>query len=152
MLMPELCQGVIHAVEKGDKAMGKAEAKALRKRYEEAQELLDNARRAAGDEVMDTIEAMRCCSNSCQQHQFQPLLQGHQLDDDVKKALAVMLSVNNTTADAAIDDVVDENETEQAEDVNSDENEEIADVNDYIDDFVQSEHEGTVGQHDLWTK
>lgn len=38
--MPELCQGVSHAVGNGDKAMGKAEAKALRKRYEEAQGLL----------------------------------------------------------------------------------------------------------------
>ena len=93
---------------------------------------------------------MVCCSsNSCQQHQFQTLLQGHQLDDDVKKALAVLFSVNSTTADAAIDDVVDENGTEQVDDVNSDENEEIVDVNDYINDFVQSEHEGTVGQDDL---
>lgn len=77
------------------------------------------------------------------------MLQGHQLDDDVKKALAVLFSVNSTTADAAIDDVVDENGTEQVDDVNSDENEEIVDVNDYINDFVQSEHEGTVGQDDL---
>lgn len=54
-----------------------------------------------------------------------------------------MFCVNNTTEDAAFDDVVDE--TEEAEDANSDENEEIIDVNDYVNDFVQSDHEGTLG-------
>lgn len=54
-----------------------------------------------------------------------------------------MFCVNNTTEGADFDDVVDE--TEEAEDANSDENEEIIDVNNYVNDFVQSDHEGTPG-------
>lgn len=38
--------------------MGRAVG-ALRQKYEEASRLLDDARKAVGDEVMDTIEAMR---------------------------------------------------------------------------------------------
>ena len=62
-----------------------------------------------------------------QQHQFQTLLQSHQLGDDVKKALAVAFCVNITNE--AIDNVIDKT-------VNgNEENKEIIDVKEFSDKF-----------------
>lgn len=54
-----LSKEVLKAVGKGDKAVGRAEVGALRQKYEEVSGLLDEVRKAVGDEVMNTIEAMR---------------------------------------------------------------------------------------------
>ena len=59
-----------------------------------------------------------------QQHQFQILLQNHQLDKDVKKVLAVTFCVN-TTIKEGVNETVNANE----------ENEEIIDVEKFSDEF-----------------
>lgn len=44
---------------KGDKIPSRGEVSVLRKKYDEARQMLDGARKAVGDEIMNTIEAMR---------------------------------------------------------------------------------------------
>ena len=64
-----------------------------------------------------------------QQHQFQTLLQDHQLDKDVKKALTVTfcvnIAINKSVDDEGVDAIVDANE----------ENKEIIDVKEFFDEF-----------------
>ena len=62
-----------------------------------------------------------------QQHQFQILLQNHQLDKDIKKILSVMFCVN--TANKAIDNAVD-----KTVDINK-ENKEIINVEKFSNKF-----------------
>ena len=73
--------------------------------------------------------------NSRQQHQFQTLLKTEHLDDDLKKAFAVIFCAN-TTANDVVDELaseVDEVDEIDKVDVDSevDENENIVDVKDY---------------------
>lgn len=44
---------------KGDKIPSRGEVSALRKKYDEARQMLDGARKAVGDKTMNMIEAMR---------------------------------------------------------------------------------------------
>ena len=81
-----------------------------------------------------------------QQHQFQTLLQDHQLDEDVKKALAVAFCIN--TADKVIDKRIDkaiDKDIDKAinEDVNktvngNEENKEIIDVKEFSNKFSET--------------
>lgn len=50
---------IIRTLGKGDKAPRRANVKELCKRYEEASELLDGARKMVGDDVMGTVKAIR---------------------------------------------------------------------------------------------
>ena len=65
--------------------------------------------------------------DSRSQQQFQTLLKGDQLDDDIKKALAVIFRANK------VDEVdgVDEHEIDEVDEVDEDENKNIVDVRDY---------------------
>lgn len=67
------------------------------------------------------------------QHQFQTLLRADQLDDDVKKALAVIFCANTTAEDGinAIEDNVDN--VDDVDDVAENE-EDIVGVEDYVED------------------
>ena len=67
-----------------------------------------------------------------QQHQFQTLLKADQLDDDVKKALAVIFSANSTEANEInVDSEVDvDSKVDMDSEVEKNEN--IVDVRDYI--------------------
>ena len=62
-----------------------------------------------------------------QQYQFQTLLQDHQLDKDVKKALAVMFCVN-TAIDEDVNEIMDENKENK-------ENKEIINIEEFSDEF-----------------
>lgn len=75
--------------------------------------------------------------NLRQQHQFQTLLQDHQLDKDVKKALAVTFFVNtaNETINKAIDNKVDKI---------VDGNEDIINVEKHLDKFSGNEDNSTL--------
>lgn len=55
----ELSKEIIKAVRKGGKAVGKIEVGAWCQKYEEASALLDGARKTAGEETMETVEAIR---------------------------------------------------------------------------------------------
>ena len=72
-----------------------------------------------------------------QQHQFQTLLQGHQLDEDVKKALAIAFCVNtaNKTIDKAIDNTIDEDVNEIVNE--NKENEKIINVKEFSNKFSE---------------
>ena len=59
-----------------------------------------------------------------QQYQFQMLLQNHQLDEDVKKALAVTFCIN-TAINKSVDEIVDRTK----------ENKQIIDVKEFSDKF-----------------
>ena len=60
--------------------------------------------------------------DSRQQHQFQTLLQEHQLDDDVKKALSVIFCANTRTNDT-------DEEAEEPQDIEDDEEAQIQILN-----------------------
>ena len=64
--------------------------------------------------------------NARQQHQFQTLLKANQLDDNVKKALAVVFRANKAEKVNGIDEV------DEVDEVEIEENENIVDVRDYI--------------------
>ena len=66
-------------------------------------------------------------NDSRQQHQFQTVLKASQLDNDIKKALAVMFYANEGDEDSEVDV---ENEVDVDSEVEKDEN--IVDVRDYI--------------------
>ena len=77
--------------------------------------------------LLKSIEDLR------QQHQFHTLLQSHQLNDDVKKALAVAFCVNtankaNNTMNKAINDMIDKT-------VDGNENKEIINIKKFFDKF-----------------
>ena len=63
--------------------------------------------------------------DSCQQHQFQTLLKADQLNDDVRKALAVIFCANE------VDEVDEVDEIDEVDEVDEVENENIVDVRDY---------------------
>ena len=80
--------------------------------------------------------------NSCQQHQFQTLLKAEHLDDDLRKAFAVIFCANSTANNEAndVDDVIDEladsadevDEVDEIDEVEVEKNENIVDVRDYM--------------------
>ena len=75
--------------------------------------------------------------DSRQQHQFQTLLQNHQLDGDVKKALAVMFCVNTVIDKDVNDEGVDEKGVDAIVDENkeNEENKEIINVEEFFNEF-----------------
>ena len=76
--------------------------------------------------------------DSKQQHQFQTLLQNHQLDKDIKKALAVTFCVNmaNKTIKKAIDDVIDKSVDKTVE--GNEKNKEIINVKEFSDKISET--------------
>ena len=70
--------------------------------------------------------------NSRQQHQFQTLLKANQLDDDIKKALAVVFCANKANKANEMDEVDEVDEVDKVDEVDEIENEDIVDVRDYI--------------------
>ena len=64
--------------------------------------------------------------DSRQQHQFQTLLKADQLDDDVRKTLAVIFCANE------VDEVDEVDEIDEVDEVDEVEDEDIVDVRDYI--------------------
>ena len=76
-----------------------------------------------------------------QQHQFQTLLKADQLDDDVKKALAVIFSANSTEANEInVDSEVDvDSKVDMDSEVEKNEN--IVDVRDYINQNLHQHSE-----------
>ena len=76
--------------------------------------------------------------DSQQQHQFQTLLQDHQLDKDIKKALAVAFCINMTdeAIDKAIDKSIDKSVNETVD--GNEENKEIIDVEEFSNKFSET--------------
>ena len=76
--------------------------------------------------------------NSLQQHQFQTRLKAKHLDDNIKKALAVVFCANEankaTKANKAnkIDEVDEVDEVDKVDEIDKVENKDIVDVRDYI--------------------
>ena len=83
--------------------------------------------------------------DSRQQHQFQTLLKTDQLDDDVKKALAVMFYADKVDADSETDVDVD-SEVDVDVDIEGEKDEDIVDVRDYINKNL---HQHLNPQHNL---
>ena len=74
--------------------------------------------------------------NSCHQQQFQTLLKADQLNEDIKKALAVVFRANEVDEINKVDEVDKVNEVDDVDEIdNVDEveNKNIVDVRDYID-------------------
>ena len=85
------------------------------------------------DEKSDTLTRLsqdkpKDINDSQSQEQFQTLLKADQLDDDIKKALAVIFCANE------VDEVdgVDEDEVDEVDEVDEIENKDIVDVRDYM--------------------
>ena len=69
--------------------------------------------------------------DSRQQHQFQTLLKADQLDDNNKKALAVVFCANEANEANKVDEIDEVNEIDEVDKVDEVENENIVDVRDY---------------------
>ena len=76
--------------------------------------------------------------NSHQQHQFQTLLKANQLDDNIKKSLAVVFCANKANKANEIDEVNEVNEIDEVDEV---ENKDIVDVRNYINQNLHQHSE-----------
>ena len=78
-------------------------------------------------------------NNSCQQHQFQTLLKAKHLDDNIRKALAVIFCTNKVNEIDEIDIVDEVDEVNKIDKVGKNEN--IVDVRDYINQNLHQHSE-----------
>ena len=76
--------------------------------------------------------------DSCQQHQFQTLLKAENLDDNVRKALAVMFYADKIVVDSKVDA---DSEVDVDSDSEVEKNENIVDVRDYINQNLHQHSE-----------
>ena len=71
-------------------------------------------------------------NDTCQQHQFQTLLKTNQLDDNIKKALAVVFCANKANKANKVDEFDDVDGVDKVNEIDEIENKDIVDVRDYI--------------------